>query len=186
MSSITHVFIAQLEGKPTKQRYHAATIFLDQYSDINYVHLKRGFSSDKTIQLKKSFEAYACMYRVKKSTNIRTMEYLQTSPSYRQPYKKTRRLAIVEWILTSVMAKLKAHQGSSIADEKITPLRQGKVAKLCRTGSIVLRSHKINLPCKLLTWQGRRLLTIGKVLQCPRWTKTQRKTLFWVPSFRFP
>ena len=55
----------QLKVKPTKKCYRAATIFLYHYSDMNYVHLQRGFSSEETVQVKKSFEAYAHKYKVK-------------------------------------------------------------------------------------------------------------------------
>ena len=50
-------FISQLRGKPTKQNYRAATIFLDHYSDITYVKLQRIFIRKK-LQAKKAFKAY--------------------------------------------------------------------------------------------------------------------------------
>ena len=56
--------IAQLKGKPTKQRYRAATIFLNHHSDLTYMHLQRGFSSEDTIEARKVFESYSRMYRV--------------------------------------------------------------------------------------------------------------------------
>ena len=51
--------IAQLKGKLTRQRYKYATIFVDQYSDLSYVHLQRHLTSDETVQAKLAFEAYA-------------------------------------------------------------------------------------------------------------------------------
>ena len=65
MESSTSVFIAQLKGKPTNQRYRAATIFLDHYSDLTYVHLQRGFSSEEKVEAKKAFEAYSQTYKFK-------------------------------------------------------------------------------------------------------------------------
>ena len=65
MESRTPGFISQLKGKPTKQRYRRATIFLDHYSDMTYVHLQIRFSSDETVQEKKAFEDYALKYKVK-------------------------------------------------------------------------------------------------------------------------
>ena len=62
MESSTPGFIDQLKGKPTNQRYRAATIFLDHYSDV---HLKRGFSSEEKVEAKKAFEAYSQTYKFK-------------------------------------------------------------------------------------------------------------------------
>ena len=64
MESSNPGFIAQLKGKPTKQRYHAETILLDHYSDLSYVQLQRGLSPGKTVQAKKVFEDYARTYKV--------------------------------------------------------------------------------------------------------------------------
>ena len=65
MESITPIFIAQLKGKKTKQCYHTATIFLDHYSGLAYVHLQIIFPSDKTLQSNKAFKAYVQTYKVK-------------------------------------------------------------------------------------------------------------------------
>ena len=65
MDSITPGFISQLKGKPTKQRYCAAKIFLDHYSDLTYVHLQRGFFSEEAVEVKRAFEAYTQTYKVK-------------------------------------------------------------------------------------------------------------------------
>ena len=56
----THVgFIAQLKGKLTRDRYKAATIFVDHYSRLRFVHLMRNLSSEETINAKLAFEQYA-------------------------------------------------------------------------------------------------------------------------------
>ena len=65
MESITTGFIAQLKGKPTKQRYCAATIFLDHHSDLTYVYLQQGLSSEYTVEANKVFEDYAQTYSVR-------------------------------------------------------------------------------------------------------------------------
>ena len=59
MESTTPGFIAQLKGKITKQRYTAATVFVDHYSDMVYVHLQRTLSSNETVEGKNAFEAFA-------------------------------------------------------------------------------------------------------------------------------
>ena len=65
MESITTGFIAQLKGKPTKQRYCAATIFLDHHSDLTYVYLQQGLSSEETVEANKAFEDYSQTYSVR-------------------------------------------------------------------------------------------------------------------------
>ena len=52
-------FIAQMKGRLTKQRYQAATIFVDHQSRLGYVHLQRDLTSVETLKAKKAFEAYA-------------------------------------------------------------------------------------------------------------------------------
>ena len=52
-------FIAQLKGKLTRDRYKAATIFVDHFSRLRFVHLMRDLSSEETINAKLAFEQYA-------------------------------------------------------------------------------------------------------------------------------
>ena len=52
-------FIAQLKGKLTRNRYKAATIFVDHFSRLRFVHLMRDLSSEETISEKLAFEQYA-------------------------------------------------------------------------------------------------------------------------------
>ena len=52
-------FIAQLKGTLTKQCYKYATVFVDQYSRLSYVHLQRTIMSDETVQAKIAFERYS-------------------------------------------------------------------------------------------------------------------------------
>ena len=59
LQSTTPGFLAQLKGKLTKQRYTAATIFVDHYSGLSYVHLQRQLTSAETVEGKRAFEAYA-------------------------------------------------------------------------------------------------------------------------------
>ena len=59
MESTEQGFIAQLKGKLTKRRYKNATIFVDHYSDLSYVHLQSSLDSNETLQAKNAFEAYA-------------------------------------------------------------------------------------------------------------------------------
>ena len=50
--------IAQMKGIPTKARYTGATIFVDHFSDITYVHLQKSLSAAETIEAKHAFERW--------------------------------------------------------------------------------------------------------------------------------
>ena len=60
MVSTTPGFIAQLKSPVlTRRRYSVATIFVDHYSSLSYVHLQETQSSQDTLAAKHAFEAYA-------------------------------------------------------------------------------------------------------------------------------
>jgi hypothetical protein len=51
-------FIAQLKGTLTKKRYTVATIFVDHYSRLKYIHLMTKLTSDETMDAKRAFEHF--------------------------------------------------------------------------------------------------------------------------------
>ena len=59
IESSTPVFIDQLKGIPANQRYYAATIFTDDYSDILFLHLHNSLTSQDKFQYKMVFETYS-------------------------------------------------------------------------------------------------------------------------------
>lgn len=52
-------FVAQLKGKLTIKRYKAATVFVDHYSRLRYVHMMYDSSSEETIKAKRAFERWS-------------------------------------------------------------------------------------------------------------------------------
>ncbi len=56
---------AQMKGKLTKKRYRCATIFVDHYSCLRFVHLQINDSSIKTVAAKCAFESFATKNGVK-------------------------------------------------------------------------------------------------------------------------
>jgi hypothetical protein len=61
----THVgFFSQLKGKLTSKRYRAASIFVNHFSCLRYVHLMQDLLSDKTIKAKEAFEQFAAKHGV--------------------------------------------------------------------------------------------------------------------------
>ncbi len=57
-------FFAQLKGKLTSKRYRAASIFVDHFSCLQYIHLMQDLSSDETIKAKEAFERFAAKHGV--------------------------------------------------------------------------------------------------------------------------
>ena len=51
--------IAQMKGIPTKHRYRYATVFIDHYSNLSYVHLMKTLTSEETLEAKRSFESWS-------------------------------------------------------------------------------------------------------------------------------
>ena len=58
-------FFAQMKGRLTSRRYTAATIFVDHFSRIRFVHLMTSLSSEETIAAKRAFERFADEHGVK-------------------------------------------------------------------------------------------------------------------------
>ena len=65
MQSTQAGFYAQLKGKLTSKRYTAATIFVDHFSRLRYVHLVTSLSSQETIEATKAFKRFAADHGVR-------------------------------------------------------------------------------------------------------------------------
>eukprot|EP00978_Attheya_sp_CCMP212_P008438 scaffold19845_cov34-Attheya_sp.AAC.4 len=59
MLSPTLGFVAQMTGISTTKRYKYATIYVDNYLRLSYVHLQKTATAAETIEGKQSFERYA-------------------------------------------------------------------------------------------------------------------------------
>ncbi len=51
--------IAQMTGTLTTKRYKYATVFVDQYTKMGYVHLQKSPDVDETLKAKQAFDEYA-------------------------------------------------------------------------------------------------------------------------------
>jgi hypothetical protein len=49
-------FVAQLKGRLTTQRFNSATVFVDHYSRLQYIHLMTGMTSKQTTEAKIAFD----------------------------------------------------------------------------------------------------------------------------------
>jgi hypothetical protein len=57
-------FIAQLKGTLTKKRYTAATVFVNHYSRLKYIHLMTKLTSKETMEAKQVFEHFSKQHGV--------------------------------------------------------------------------------------------------------------------------
>ena len=57
-------FIARIKGRLTKKRYIYATIVVDQFLDLKYIHCMSKITSEETIYVKKCFESHTTGYNV--------------------------------------------------------------------------------------------------------------------------
>ena len=53
-----------MKGKLTKNRYKAATVFVDHYSRLGYICLQTSLTSDETLKAKNAVEAYARLHGI--------------------------------------------------------------------------------------------------------------------------
>ena len=56
--------IAQIKGWLTKKRYQVATIFVDHFSGLSYIHLQKSTNEEETLEAKLAFERYASKFKV--------------------------------------------------------------------------------------------------------------------------
>ncbi|KAI2513038.1 hypothetical protein MHU86_1329 [Fragilaria crotonensis] len=65
LESTTPGLIAQIKGWLTKKRYRVATVFVDHFSGLSYIHLQKSTNADETLEAKLAFERYASKFNVK-------------------------------------------------------------------------------------------------------------------------
>lgn len=64
MVSATPGLMAQMTGFLTRKRYKYATVFIDQFSRLSYVHLQKTATAEETIEGKEAFERFALSHGV--------------------------------------------------------------------------------------------------------------------------
>jgi len=65
MTSTVVGFFAHMKGKLTKRRYRCATIFVDHFSRLRFVHLQIDDTSAESLGAKRAFETFATKHGVK-------------------------------------------------------------------------------------------------------------------------
>jgi hypothetical protein len=65
MTSTEVRIYAKMKGKLTKKQYKCATVFIDHYSHLRFVHLQTNDSSVKTVAAKRAFKSFATKNGIK-------------------------------------------------------------------------------------------------------------------------
>ncbi len=65
MTSTEVGFYTQMKGKLTKKHYRCATVFVDHYSRLRFVHLQVDNLSVETVAAKRTFETFAAKHSIK-------------------------------------------------------------------------------------------------------------------------
>jgi hypothetical protein len=65
LESTTPGLIAQMKGWLTKKRYRVATVFVDHFSGLSYIHLQKSTTAEETVEAKIAFERFASKVNVK-------------------------------------------------------------------------------------------------------------------------
>ena len=58
-------FISQMKGRITKKRYIYATVFVDHFSDLKYIHCMSEITSEEIMYAKKSFERHTAGFNLR-------------------------------------------------------------------------------------------------------------------------
>ena len=88
--------IAQMKGWITTKRYRVATVFVDHYSGLSYVHFQKTTDGPETLEAKLAFETYA------EKNNVRVQSYQADNGRFAEKAfvdhatSKDKRLPIVE------------------------------------------------------------------------------------------
>ena len=64
LESTSPGFIGQMKGALTNKRYKVATVFVDHFSRLSYVHLQQTTSAVETLEAKRAFEKFASAHTV--------------------------------------------------------------------------------------------------------------------------
>ena len=74
-------FIVQHKSKLTNQCYKAATIFVNHFSGLQYIHMMTNVSSNKTLKANWHLSTLQPTAMLPSNTTMQTMDALQTTPS---------------------------------------------------------------------------------------------------------
>ena len=107
--------IAQMRGKLTTARYHYATVFVDNFSDIDYVHLHQKNDAQSVIEGKLAFERFASTFVVTRIHHYHCDNGIFADTEFRAACKVTGQ--------TIKFCGVNAHYQNGVAEKRIRDLR---------------------------------------------------------------
>jgi hypothetical protein len=117
LESSTPVFVAHLKGILTKRRYTCATVFVDHYSRLGYVHMQQKLTSDETVEARHDFEAFS------RSQGVTIKQYHADNGRFDDnAFLKDIREAIPTQSIT--YCGMNAHFQNGIAEKRIRDLQE--------------------------------------------------------------
>ncbi len=114
-------FISQLKGTLTKKRYTAATVFIDHYSKLKYIHLMTKLTSKEKMKAKQVFE------HVAKQHGVRILHYHYDNGRFADSAFKNSCSAKGQQL---TFCGVNAHFQNGIAEKAIRDLRQSAPKQL--------------------------------------------------------
>jgi hypothetical protein len=108
-------FISQLKGKLTRRRYKSATIFVDNFSRMSYVHLQESLTSADTVEAKEAFEAFA------RNMGVRIQHYHADNGRFADNLFMN---AVKQQQQTIYFCGVNAHFQNGIAEKRIRDLQE--------------------------------------------------------------
>ncbi len=113
--------VGQTTGRLTTSRFRVATIFVDHYSDVDYVHLQESTSAEDTIEAKRCFERFS-LDRGVKVQHYHADNGIFASRSFREEVQKSGQ--------TLSFCGVGAHHQNGVAERRIQDLSDSTRASL--------------------------------------------------------
>jgi Reverse transcriptase (RNA-dependent DNA polymerase) len=108
--------VGQIKGWLTTQRYHVATIFVDHYSRLSFVHLQKSDTAEETLMAKHAFEGYA------RTMGVKVLHYHADNGRFcENVFMKD----VTEQGQTISFCGVNAHFQSGVAERRIRELQDG-------------------------------------------------------------
>jgi hypothetical protein len=145
LESTTPGLIAQNKGWLTKKRYRVATVFVDHFSGLSYIHLQKSTNAEETLEARLTFERFASKFKVQVKRN--------QADNGRFAENKFM-AAVKETGQTITFCGVNAHFQNAVAERRIRTLQDQ-----ARTMLIMLNTH------------GPRLLMLISGLMLSEWPK---------------
>jgi hypothetical protein len=114
LESTTPGLIAQVKGWLTTNQCHVATVFVDHYSRLSYVHLQKSTNAEETIKAKIAFERYAA------KSNVQVKHYQADNGRFGENAYKA---AVEREGQTISFCGVNAHFQNAVAERRIRHLQ---------------------------------------------------------------